>query len=365
MKKNFLFFDIECSDGNHICSFGYVLTDANLNILDKRDILVNPEAKFVTGRSGFDPNIKFAYSKEEFLKAPVFEHVYEEIFGMLKRDNQILIGHSIENDFKFLINACRRYNLDMHNFRFFDTQLIYKLSNKGKKLGLGNIAQDLGVDCQQAMLHRSDDDALLTKEIFGKLCVVDDTTPQGLLDKYSYTQGCVVGHSVRVYESDLKSAYKSQIQHYQPIKDNTTSNTINPTYAVHSHIKDKSVYIAPSWLDTHLMDIWTVAELIIDNGGEIVYDLTEVDIFVWDGNSNCKSKQWLQDNNKRASIVEISQLCDMLCVQWGNLPTKTRQNYRVMYNPGTKRKPKPQPTQARPTLTTNLGDLLRAKGIKV
>lgn len=42
---NFLFFDIECAVCNQekrICSFGYVLTDCNLNIIKKEDILINP-----------------------------------------------------------------------------------------------------------------------------------------------------------------------------------------------------------------------------------------------------------------------------------------------------------------------------------
>ena len=35
----YLFFDIECSEGRSICSFGYVLTDCVFNIIEKKDIL--------------------------------------------------------------------------------------------------------------------------------------------------------------------------------------------------------------------------------------------------------------------------------------------------------------------------------------
>ena len=31
----YLFFDIECCDGHHICEFGYVLIDEQFNILER------------------------------------------------------------------------------------------------------------------------------------------------------------------------------------------------------------------------------------------------------------------------------------------------------------------------------------------
>ena len=65
---NYLFFDIECCDGNHICSFGYVICDEHFNILKKEDIIMNPQKKFKLGRAGFDPKIHLAYTVETFQK---------------------------------------------------------------------------------------------------------------------------------------------------------------------------------------------------------------------------------------------------------------------------------------------------------
>ena len=42
----YLFFDIECCDGNHICSFGYVIINSDFEILEKRDLVINPEKVF-------------------------------------------------------------------------------------------------------------------------------------------------------------------------------------------------------------------------------------------------------------------------------------------------------------------------------
>ena len=42
----YLFFDIECCDGNHMCSFGYVIINSDFEILEKRDLVINPEKVF-------------------------------------------------------------------------------------------------------------------------------------------------------------------------------------------------------------------------------------------------------------------------------------------------------------------------------
>ena len=57
-----------------MCSFGYVLTDEKFRILEKDDILMNPEAIFHTGAWGKKnreayPGIEMAYPKEVFLKS--------------------------------------------------------------------------------------------------------------------------------------------------------------------------------------------------------------------------------------------------------------------------------------------------------
>ena len=68
----YVFFDIECADGGKgsICSFGYVITDEHFHELESNDLVINPESKFrLAGRSK-NPEILFAYTEEEFRKAP-------------------------------------------------------------------------------------------------------------------------------------------------------------------------------------------------------------------------------------------------------------------------------------------------------
>ena len=72
----YLFFDIECSivskTSAKICAFGYCLTDEKFNILEKEDILINPQGGFhLTDRKGTQ-GLVLPYKYEEFKNIPRF-----------------------------------------------------------------------------------------------------------------------------------------------------------------------------------------------------------------------------------------------------------------------------------------------------
>ena len=69
----YLFFDIECSNGHDICSFGYCLTDEKFKIIKKEDIVINPESKIVLSKKGEVAKIHLAYSQEYFNKQNPFD----------------------------------------------------------------------------------------------------------------------------------------------------------------------------------------------------------------------------------------------------------------------------------------------------
>lgn len=61
----FLFFDIECANTfNNICklcSFGYVIMDEHFNLIEQRDIIINPEDIFDPYFFKPDSNISLPY----------------------------------------------------------------------------------------------------------------------------------------------------------------------------------------------------------------------------------------------------------------------------------------------------------------
>lgn len=161
----YLFFDIECANcfnGNgKICSFGYVLTDTSFNVLEKRDILINPRSKFHL--RGSKDGIELAYPEEVFRAQPDFKHFYSEIKKLLTEKDQIVFGHSVSNDVGFIRSECVRYNLPPINYEFYDGQILFqKITNRQRNISLESINEYFGYNTDESVLHKSDDDAYVT-----------------------------------------------------------------------------------------------------------------------------------------------------------------------------------------------------------
>lgn len=168
---NFLFFDIECANTTSnickICSLGYVITDENFNIIEKNDILIDPQNPFDYYFFKPGSKISLAYDPSEYKKQPPFNHKYEEIMNLFNRVDAIL-GFDINIDFKYLKDSCTRYNLPFPELKGFDVREILKKHEITGKLH--QIAERyLPID-SNTVQHKSDDDALLTTRLLEYVC---------------------------------------------------------------------------------------------------------------------------------------------------------------------------------------------------
>ena len=99
---DYLFFDTECSDGSHLCEFGYVLTGEDGSVKEKDVILVNPEHRFCL--RGKEPgDIKLHFKPAVYYRAKPFGAAYARISGLLTAPDRMIFGHSLVNDAKFLL----------------------------------------------------------------------------------------------------------------------------------------------------------------------------------------------------------------------------------------------------------------------
>ena len=170
-KGKYLFFDIECSNGHNICSIGYCLVDKNLKIITKKDILINPENKFILSASGHRPKIELAYPQEMFYKQNNFSFYYNLLKTLMVDKNYILLGHSVRSDLFFLNYACERYNLPKLDIKAYDTQKMFKiLYNRPHVESLENIINQLEIDSSSLTFHRSCDDAKATFLVAKEIC---------------------------------------------------------------------------------------------------------------------------------------------------------------------------------------------------
>ena len=213
-KAKYLFFDIECSNGYNICSFGYCLISEQLKVLDKKDIIINPENKFILAKKGNRPRIELAYPEEFFYKQDNFKAFYADLKKLLCEEGYVLLGHSVQSDLYFLKYACDRYQLPYFDMEVFDTQLIFKQAFERDHVeSLEKILDYFNFDLNRVVFHKSCDDALASFYVAREICRDKDITLTELLSQYQNckisSQKVVEGQKIKEKITDAKKLLKN------------------------------------------------------------------------------------------------------------------------------------------------------------
>ncbi len=183
----YLFFDIECANPrfNSICTFGYVLTDEDFTVLDKRDILINPETsydKYVV------KNI-LHYSTELLNAQMPFPCFFDEIRDMMSDNDTVVFGFSISNDIRFLNETCIRYRLPSLTYTFYDVQRLFGQYAKVTDQAGIEKAFELLLLGKPDGVHRSDEDAYATMLILKALVKESNMSSVAFLVKHPDCSG--------------------------------------------------------------------------------------------------------------------------------------------------------------------------------
>lgn len=211
----YLFYDCECANSfdkvSKICSLGYCLSDIEFNLINKEDIIVNPEAPFDYHLYNKKSDVQLSYPKKEFYNAPTYKEHYDKIKELFTSD-VIVFGFSLDNDIKFILDANMRYHLPDFNFKYLDVQTIYRLySGEENNTSLDNAALELGIDISDETLHKSDDDAYMTLLVFKAIMDKLDTRSLRLiLDKYKLELASVEGFKKKKLERKAQKERKQQ-----------------------------------------------------------------------------------------------------------------------------------------------------------
>ena len=195
---NYLVFDIECCDGRHICEFGYVLADAAFRVLERGVMTIAPEKPFDLGGE-----ITLYFSEGEYNNSARFPVYYDRIRSLLEREDVLVVGHSVANDAAFLRTACRRYNLPPINFRFLDTQRLYRVVTEVGDVALERAGEALALPAP-AHLHKSDDAALLTLQVLSALCARLGKSPPEVGEEYISVCGVSENHEISYHDRSLE-----------------------------------------------------------------------------------------------------------------------------------------------------------------
>ena len=165
ITMHYLFFDIEGANNYDfvakMCTFGYVISTSDYQLIHKSDIVINPQSFF---EHHLIKHKMAAYDLKTYKKSPTFRYYYPKIKDILENKNQLIIGWSVENDVKYLYDACKRYHLKQIKFKFLDLQkLIMLLDKQDNVASLENTCEKLSIN--KVILHKSDEDAYLTMKI--------------------------------------------------------------------------------------------------------------------------------------------------------------------------------------------------------
>ena len=345
---NYIFFDIECANCTNgqakICSFGYVITDTDFNVLEKTDLIVNPRAPFMLSGRKNRPYIKLAYDSKDFRSAPDFRRVYEDVDDLLSRTDCLIFGYAADNDAAYLKSEFLRYHLPCIDFTYYDLQKLLRFVRPD--LGSNQISLStaaalfMGEEVHQD-IHKSDDDAYLTMQVLKGLCRETRLPAVKLLEKYPVCRGDLEDNKIyiRVLEgqnllvrvlgdrseriapkSENRKLYIRFIRHVKP------SGEVRPQW-----LKGKRVCIPEKYAERHYTDAVKLIQLVCDCGGryslvpEGCHFFVLFPIYNDDGTpKECAEALRIQNDSqakaKFLSPEEFFELCAMDAEEFSALP---------------------------------------------
>lgn len=314
----YLFFDIECSDGKHVCSFGYVLSDSNFNVIEKKDILINPEAIFHTGawskvkreKSEKERGITLAYPKEEFTSSPKFPYFYEEIKSLLTDPDTRVMGFACDNDARFIMWATERYKLEFISYTLYDVQRAYR---EYKELtcqpALEKALEDLAVDVSEHVPHRSDEDAEVTMLVAKGLTERLGITLEELIEKYPSCKGAVAEGKIEfthvegsVCDGGRYTGSNLTRRNYKIFQNHVRQT--KPYKGAHLPLKGEKVCFSTVFEDKHFAEMLVLIDLISRAGGKCVTRASEATTYVMvDSDKTCRRLRIIDEKIKKGKEV--------------------------------------------------------------
>lgn len=325
----YLFFDIECSDGTHIMSFGYVLTDSSFNILEKKDILMNPEAVFHTGAWGkknreTEPGVKMAYPKEVFLSKPTFPYFYDEIKSVITAPDQLVVGFSHKNDTTFLDKACNRYNLPSIDYDFYDVQVMHKeMNGLANPVSTETLAAEYNLDVANLVAHRSDDDSEVSMLVTKILCRNRGVNLPDLIKEFPNSCGRHYSYkTVYVCKTRAESLIKfingntttgnNQMKHANLTKFFTFIDEIAVTDKTEAIYKGESFSFARNYFDNHFREMIMIIQGVIDRGGAFARYPVDASVFVYDEANVSDEKKYVDNLIKKGKTIKTMTINELL-----------------------------------------------------
>ena len=202
-RKRFLFLDIECSNTDYcegkICEFSYCLFDNEWNLIEKKEILLNPgegeENDFkLLGRPD-SRDLHLQYEEDDYKAyrdAEEFPFHEKAISELLFDPDTVVLGYEVESDLRFLAYTYARYGIKMGRLTGIDVKRIYEEVLGRTMHSLGDLVGRF-VPSQEAKslrFHAAIDDAYATGLVLKYFLLLKDMRFIDLLEQVDSNVVC-------------------------------------------------------------------------------------------------------------------------------------------------------------------------------
>jgi len=326
----YLFFDIECCNGEHICEFGYVICDEEFNISERDVITVNPERRFhLSGRKGSDDIVLF-FDEDTYFNSPTFPAYYDKIKMLLEAKDQIIIGHAVANDAVFIRTACMRYNLEPINFKFADSQRIYsEFANDSHPISLENAEAVLELQ-KPEYLHKSDEDAILTMRLVESICKKMNASLFDVLITFPCVCGKSESFEITYFGEGLAEILEAIDKNPHLLTNAKKQKAIKQFYKnaeptgdiISCDLNNKSICFSSDFEKNEPRGTIILIQMLIDRGAKYITKVSDDDYYVAtseeleneapDAHSRYYSALCMKKSGKGIKIISFFELCKML-----------------------------------------------------
>ena len=305
---NYLFFDIECAncfDGvGKICEFGYVLTDEKFSVIEENSFKMNPRAVFDKkgfAMRGIHLEHPFAFYKTQ----PDFPYFYPKIRDLLEGEGLLVIGHGTENDVRFLLNECVRYDMIPMNFKFYDTcELAKVIYGRTTNLNLKALYEEFCAHDEIQQNHRSLEDAYMTRDV-AKFYTKDLRKPfSKIAAAYPDAAGeCFCGRMMKGFATALGYARTNQL--------NKKNHQLVSTF-IHEEMvykRTKTFVLPAEYEHDHFSELMVILNRMKEKQLSFSFNLWRNCIYVQQEGSNRKLnqyRQYMKEKNLRGDVKCIS-----------------------------------------------------------
>ncbi len=326
----YLFFDIECANcfngTGKVCEFGYTIIDAEFNIIQQEEILINPKSEF----DWFVFKKMLTYSKKEYEMANEYWYYFDKIKNLLEAKDTIVIGHTTDADAKYLADESIRYNLPFINFDFIDCKYIDKQINSRKRgLGVEDLLKVYNIE-SQLRVHKASDDAVATMQILKAMCEKEKLSIDQIIEKCktshgSVKDGCTKLTSKVQNQSDSTGKGKNKISRKNYIKFHQFLDGVKlQGDVIKSEFTGKAITISMNYEVEHYTQMLSIIQLLTNHGAEYKKKATLCDFFVKVDMLNDKGEEKYcsrlkyvteaNDNGSNIQIISFEKMLDILNV---------------------------------------------------